>query len=183
MLNTRIITPKHQINVRLASLLGSVALAFICTAPVYADTQIQLTSPILGGSVVSLMSYSQNASSNANTAGRNATAVCGQVAITKLIDKSSPTFLKAVLTSLQIQDMTITFSELSAERPFTYYTVRLQNVVATSITQSDSTFSIIVEQIVLSANRFQYAFTGQNPDGGSSGEIKFGFNCATQTAF
>ena len=182
MANTRIVTQKHQANARLASLLGSAALVLICTAPAYATTQILLTSSRLAGSIP-LTSYSQNASSNANNAGKNIAAVCGQVTITKLIDQSSPLFVKAVLVQQTFPDMTITFSEQTGTTPFTYSTVQLGNVIATSITQSDNTTNIITEQIVLSATQFQFTFIGQNPDGSTSKPVSVGFDCITQSTF
>ena len=182
MVNTRIIAQKHQTNVRRASLLGSVALAVICTAPAYAATQIQLTSSKLA-EVIPLTSYSQNASSNANSAGKNIAAVCGQVTITKLIDQSSPIFLGAVLSVQTFPDMTIIFSQgtSSITPPFTYYTVQLGNVIATSITQSDNANNIITEQIVLSASQFRFTFFEQKPDGTTGPAVSFGFDCITQT--
>jgi len=119
-------------------------------------------------------------SSSANIAGKNVTAVCGQVTITKLVDQSSPTFLKAVLGLQTFPDMTITFSEESGTTPFTYYTVELANVTATSITQSDNTTNIITEQIVLSASQFRFTFFGQKPDGTASPPVFFNFDCITQ---
>src|SRR5215470_13771148 len=152
----------------------------ICTAPAYATTQIQLTSSKLA-EAIPLTSYSQNASSNANTGGKNIAAVCGQVTITKLVDPSSPIFLRAVLSVQTFPDMTITFSEGTGTMPFTYYTVQLGNVIATSITQSDNTTNIITEQIVLSASQFRFNFFEQKPDGTTGPPVTFGFDCITQT--
>jgi len=219
MLNTRIITQEHQVNtgaepmkpyhhfryliaedirrpLRLASLLGIVVLAFICTAPAYAGTtQILLTSPFFDGGIpLTLTSYSQNASSSGNgqntspsgnPAGRNVPGVCGQVTITKLIDRTSPLFLQYVLAgNTVIPQLTISFSQQSGTTlPFTYYTIMLENVFPTSITQSDNTTDIITEQIVLSAGRFRFRFFGQNPDGSPRPPVTFGFDCVTQSAF
>jgi type VI protein secretion system component Hcp len=190
MLNTRYITQKHQVNVRLAPLLGLVALASICTAPAYADTRIWLTWPgIIGPSNVvghvgdiPLTSYSQNASNGGAPASVAVPgAVCGQVTITKLVDKTSPIFLAHVLKANADPQMTITFEVQNGTTTFPYYTVQLQNILPTSITQSDSTTDIITEQIVIKALRFRYTFSGQNPDGSLSEPVQFAFNCATQT--
>lgn len=178
---------------RLASLLGSVAPAFTCTAPAYATTLIWLTVPNrIGPSTVAghlgdipLTSYSQNASNNLNAsnglAGRGV-SVCGQVTITKLIDRTSPIFLRYVLMgNFVFPRMTISFEQQNATTTMTYYTVDLENVVPTSITQSDSTSDIITETIVLSAQRFRFSFfDAQNPDGSiSPGTTGFSFNCTT----
>jgi type VI secretion system Hcp family effector len=175
---------KHQAKMRLASLLGILALAFICTAPAYAATQIQLSSRSLPGPIT-LTSFSQNASSpvNKGNGAQAAAAVCGQVTITKLIDQASPLFLQAVLGGSTINQLKIDFSQATSPTtpPFTYYTILLDFAKATSITQSDNSNNIISEQIVLTASRFHYHFFGQNPDGTIGSEVLFGFDCATQT--
>src|SRR5262245_16052129 len=105
---------------RLASLLGSVALGFICTAPAYAGTtQILLTWPSFPD--IPLTSYSQNASNGGvPTRGGASGSVCGQVTITKLVDRSSPIFLGLVLTgNTLIPRLTINFSQQNGTTPFT----------------------------------------------------------------
>jgi type VI protein secretion system component Hcp len=157
-------------TLRLASLFGSVALAFICTAPAYAATQIFLTWPgILGPSQVighvgdiPLTSYSQNASNNGGV------SVCGQVTFTKQIDSTSPLFLGMVLKGTTSPQATVTFASQNGGTETTYYTVDLRNVIPTSITQSDSAGDVITEQIVLSARAFRFTYTTQLPNGGMS---------------
>jgi type VI protein secretion system component Hcp len=107
-------------------------------------------------------------------------SVCGQVVITKLVDKTSPIFLAHVLRANADPKVTITFEVQNGSTVFTYYTVVLRNVLPTSISQSDNTNDIVTEQIVLKAQAFEYQFSGQNPDGSFSGFFGFRFDCATQ---
>ena len=174
----------------LASLLSIVVLAFICATPAYADTRIWLNAfNIVGPSQVvghvgdiPLTSYSQNASNGGVPARGGVTgSVCGQVTITKLVDNTSPIFLGQILKASLIPRLTITFEQQNGTTVFPYYTVVLETVLPTSMTQSDSTTDIITEQIVLSAQVFRFKFDGQNPDGSLGQPVSFGFDCARQT--
>jgi len=164
-------------------LLTTIALLCL-TAPAYATQQIiTMTSPSFS-TPITITSYSQNATAPANkgNAAATATAVCGQVAVTKLIDTNSPILLQEVLSGTPIKQILITFAQQSGDNnPFTYYTVLLQNVTMLSITQSDSIESIIREQVAFTATRFKFTFFGQNPDGSSAPGVAFGFDCGTQT--
>jgi type VI protein secretion system component Hcp len=162
---------------RLASLLGSIALTFIY-GPAYAEMQLFLTWPgVTGPSIVAghvgdipLTSYSQNASNNGGIA-------CGQVAITKQIDQTSPRFLGMVLTSKTAAQATVTFAQQTATTTTTFYTVVLRNVFPTSITQSDNTNGTVVETILLSATAFAVEFIQQLPDGSTGARTRFAFDC------
>jgi type VI protein secretion system component Hcp len=72
--------------------------------------------------------------------------------------------------------VTITFAKSAQET--TFYTVKLRNVVVTSITQSDDPGpGKIAETIVLSAAQFEFTFTPQLPNGSFGTPVRFGFDC------
>jgi type VI protein secretion system component Hcp len=72
--------------------------------------------------------------------------------------------------------VTITFAKSAQET--TFYTVKLRNVVVTSITQSDDPGpGKITETIVLSAAQFEFTFTPQLPNGSFGTPVRFGFDC------
>jgi type VI secretion system secreted protein Hcp len=177
---------------RLASLLGGVALSLSWGATAQAATDLFLTWPgIVGPSNVQghlgdieLISYSQNASNTATVVGGTGTgagagkAVCGEVTITKRIDSTSPIFLGKVLSgSPTAGPVTVTFAKSAQDT--TFYTVSLRKVIATSITQSDSTGpERITETIVLLASQFVFTFTPQLPNGSFGTPVTFGWDCA-----
>ena len=136
-------------TLRLAVLLGGMALGLSWTTTARAATDLFLTWPgIFGPSQavnhkgdIELVSYSQNASGPGVSGNKTTPAVCGQITIKKQVDSTSPVFLGMVLagkvtTSTQ-GPVVFTFvkSGSSAATEITFYTVKLSNVVPTSITQ------------------------------------------------
>jgi type VI secretion system secreted protein Hcp len=185
-------------TLRVAVLLGGVALGLGWTATAQAATNLFLTWPgIIGTSTVQghvgdieLLAYSQNAS---NTPPRNlgggpgggggrggANAICGQINILKRVDSTSPVFLGMVLSgSVTPGPVTVTFANSASTTVNNFYTVSLRNVVPTSITQSDSQGAdAITESIVLTASQFVFTFTPQLPNGSFGTPVTFGWDCA-----
>jgi type VI protein secretion system component Hcp len=168
-------------SMRRASLLGIMALGLTWTTgaqaqllPAAADIFLQWTG-IVGPSKefrgqIDLFSYSQTASINGPS------PVCGAVTITKIVDNTTPTFLRLLFSGAVTSQATVTFVEPAAGgAPATFYTVRLDNVRVISVTQSDSHFtnapSLVIETIVLSATQFRF----------TSGST-FGWDCAANKA-
>ena len=175
-----------------SSLIFGAMLTLSWVGTAHAATDLFLRWPgIVGESAIPghagdiiLKSYSQSAS-NADTAvplvvGKS---VCGQIVITKLIDQSSPHFLGLVLRGTPTTGpVIVTFAKAGLTEP-TYYTVTLNNVVVTSVTQSDSTSGdIITETITLLAAKFSFAFRPQRPDGTFGAPVTFGWDCGTNRA-
>jgi type VI protein secretion system component Hcp len=178
-------------TLRLAVLLGGVALGLGLTTTAQAATDLFLTWPgIVGPSAVQghigdieLASYSQTASNtfHPNTGGGGAgKAICGKITITKHIDSTSPVFLGMVLSErVTAGPVIFTFAKTGVKTDTTFYTVTLRNVVPTSITQSDSTGDdTITETIVLAASQFVFSFTPQMPSGSPGTPVSFGWDCA-----
>jgi type VI protein secretion system component Hcp len=172
-------------NVTAFTIIATVGLAFVLPSQAQAATDLFLTWPgIIGPSTVQghvgdieLTSYSQNAS----IAGGK--SVCGEVTITKRIDKTSPIFLGMLLSGKTTAGpVTVTFAK--SVQDTTFYAVTLHNVLLTSIMQNDNTGSDrLTETIVLSAVRFQFTYTPQLSDGRSGTPVTFGWDCDTNRTF
>jgi type VI protein secretion system component Hcp len=187
-------------TLRLAVLLGGVALGLSLTTGARAATDLFLTWPgIVGTSQVKghqgdieLVSYTQSASNiptspgNGPGTGRTqATPVCGQITIMKRVDQTSPVFLGMVLSgNVTAGPVIFTFAKAGSSTPdTTYYTVSLRKVIPTSITQSDSLGDdAITETIVLAASQFVFTYTPQLANGSSGTPVSFGWDCVTNKA-
>src|SRR5262249_18606738 len=82
-----------------------------------------------------LLSYSQSFSKPPGGAPNPTN--CGAIVVTKLIDRSSPALIGAVLTGTAIPTGQITFRK-SGQTPLEYFKVMMTEVVIESINQSDS---------------------------------------------
>jgi type VI secretion system secreted protein Hcp len=171
-----------------------VALALSCAVPAHAATQLFLTWPgITGNSVAAghvgdtdLLSYVQNASNTfsfGSGGGGAGKSICGQVTVTKHIDSTSPIFLGQVLSEkVTTGPVVITFAKTGEPQDTTFYTVKLHNVIPTSITQSDSQTDVLVETLVIMAQQFQFTFTPQLKDGRPGTPVTFSWDCRTGKA-
>ena len=118
-------------------------------------------------------------------ASRNRTT-CGAISIAKLIDSTSPDFLEWVAKGKVIPKATVYFvsatngSGVSTAR----YTIVLNHVRVTSITQSDAANNAaglgITESISMIAETFQFTYSTQSVDGGAGTPESFGWDCVTE---
>jgi type VI protein secretion system component Hcp len=176
-----------------SALIGGVIAALSWVGAAQAATELFLKWPgIPGDSVVlghrgeiTLNSYSQSASNNDTVvplAIRR--SVCGQIVVSKLLDQSSPHFLGLVLEGkVTAGPVVVTFAKSApAAGPQTYYTVTLNNVLVTSVSQNDSAGDIVSETITLLAGRFSYSVLPQKTDGTAGVPVTFGWDCAANRA-
>jgi type VI secretion system Hcp family effector len=163
MFNSRIIT----------CALAAVVTSYLAVMPAQAQdalriqprfaTQIFLTWPgIVGPSNVPghvgdivLTSYSASIATPSTTAGP---PTHSQVVITKAIDKTSALFFQMAVNGHVTPTVTVTFA--SGPAATTFYTVTLQDVLITSITQSDSPSEIITETITLTYSHISVVLPG-----------------------
>jgi type VI secretion system secreted protein Hcp len=133
-----------------------------------------------------LLSYGQAFTRPAGAPGGGGVppaANCGAITVTKLIDTSSASLIAAVLTARPVPTGVITFRK-TGEAPLEYYTVRLTDVLIHSISQSDvspTDPTTILEQISMSARRFQFEYTPQLADGSLGQTVTFGWDCASNS--
>jgi type VI secretion system secreted protein Hcp len=124
-----------------------------------------------------LLSYSQSFTNPAS--GGGAKANCGTVTVTKLVDKSSPALIGAVLSARNIATAVITFRKAGAA-PLEYYKVTLTEVLLEAIIQTDSSPTdptTILEQVSMSASKFKFEYTPQKADGSFGGVVSFAWDC------
>jgi type VI secretion system secreted protein Hcp len=128
-------------------------------------------------SEIDLLSYSQ---SFTNTGGRAVQANCGAITVTKLIDRSSPHLIGAVLRGNLIPTGVITFRN-DGPPPFEYYKVTLTDVLINVISQTDAAPdpTTILEQISMNARTISFHYTQQSPTGSPGGIVTFSWNCDT----
>ena len=137
---------------------------------------------------INLLSYSQSFTHPAVAGGAGGGSAtgrtnCGEVRVTKVVDRSTPALISRVVTGKHIQKAVITFRK-SGEQAFEYYTVTLTDVVFTAITQSDASgdSATILEQLSMSAARFKFDYKPQKADGSAAGTLSFGWDCAANKA-
>lgn len=136
-----------------------------------------------------LLSYTQsftNPGSAAGGGGGGAGKVsCGDVKVTKLVDKASPFLIAGVATGKHYSKAVITFRK-AGKAQIEYYTVTLNDVLLDAITQTDASptdATTILEQVSISAAKFQFEYKPQNPDGSVGAGVKFGWDCARNVKF
>jgi type VI protein secretion system component Hcp len=180
-----------------ALLVGGAGLAAV--SPSFANS-IFLKLPNVTGPVTNrvflgdilLHAYSQGFTDPATAAtggsgGAGAGKVsCGAISIVKSIDSTSPDFLRYVTMGTNIPSATIYFVGSAASSIQTVpYTITLTNVHVTSIVQGDTASNTsglgITENISMVAERFQFSYRPQNPDGSLGAAEMYGWNCATNS--
>jgi type VI secretion system secreted protein Hcp len=123
-----------------------------------------------------LLSYSQ---SFTHPDGAGGIANCGAIRVSKMIDKSSPALIKAVLTARNIPQAVITFRK-PGTAPFEYYKVTLTNVIIQAITQSDRSPDRIVEDVTLISGGFRFEYFLPTATGASTPVTLF-WDCVRNT--
>lgn len=185
----------YMIKLKLAVVMGAaLALASIAGAEAAAQ-QIFLKFPGLPGASTqkghegeiiltgfSTTDYVTIASSGGG--GGAGKPVCGQVSILKPLDMTGPQFLALLFKGRQTAGpVTITFETTSGNAPYDYYKIDLQDVLVTSISQSDPQDNGVNETIVLHADRFKYTYYPTTADGRPGAPVVFGWDCLTNRAF
>jgi type VI secretion system secreted protein Hcp len=130
-----------------------------------------------------LLSYSQSFTQPASAGG--GIANCGVVKVTKVIDRSSPALIGAVLTARNIPTAVITFRN-SGAAPFEYYKVTLTDVVIQAITQTDASptdSTTILEQISIIGTTFKFEYTLPTATGSPGVPVVFAWDCAKNMSF
>ena len=186
-------TPKSKV-VRFSALATIlVASGLAVSRPAAAAEEIFLRlDGIVGGATAAghaneivVSSYSQAFSNppSAATGGGGASAgkvKCGEIIVTKNIDKSSPKLIAAVVTGNHIATGDIKFDSTRGNGMLVEsYHVALTDVVVTDIAQMDHTPQGVMEQVTLSARQFTFTFTPTTNGGGAGGKIIFSVDCST----
>jgi type VI secretion system secreted protein Hcp len=179
-------------------LAGTLAAASIAPSTAAADiflrledTQGNLTIP--GESVdakhkgeIDILSYSQSfknpVSSTTGTGADTGKVTCGEITVLKNIDKSSPKLIQEVVTGKHIDKAILTFRSVG-RAALEYYVVSLDDVLVTSIDQTDQNNPArIFERVTLNAAQFKFSYQQQKADGQLLPAVQFEFNCRTNKA-
>lgn len=140
---------------------------------------------------IDVLSYSQSFTNPASASERSAVGAsagrvnCGDVKVTKEIDRSSPSIIGAVATGKHIPKAVITFRK-AGENLIEYYKVTLTDVLIDSINQIDASAldsARILERISISSSRFEFEYRPQKADGSVGEAVTFGWDCAANRAF
>jgi type VI protein secretion system component Hcp len=135
-----------------AAVLG--ALGWIAAGSnAFATQTITLTIP--GVHSIQLISFSTSASNTATGPGTSGKAVCGRVVVTKNIDNDSYLFLSDLFRGSVTHTMTITFDDNGRVD----YTLQLDDVIVTQVSQSDAiSLSQLTESVEFLAAKYVYTF-------------------------
>jgi type VI secretion system secreted protein Hcp len=179
-------------------LVAVLSSSFAFTESTQAATDIYLKlSTIAGDSLsnthkdeIDVLSYSQSVqrpvtnSTNVNNTHTNKVS-CGQISIQKYLDKSSPFLIGAVFSGRHIPSGQISFDK-AADGPgviVDYYQIILNDITVTSVQQSNSNASAVVETVTLNAAKIEVLYRPQQPDGAYGAAEKFNIDCATERAY
>jgi type VI secretion system secreted protein Hcp len=198
MIHTSYISPVTQCAAHLKAVaktsILAATLSVVCAANAFAGADLFLKFPnVIGDSTrrghegdIELKSFATNAFNNVNIApGGGVTpsrGVCGQVVVTKMIDRASPRLLGLLFTGRRTAGpVTVTFETQVGDSVLDFYKVDLTEVFVSNITQNDSEPDIIKETVTLIARSFVYTYMEQAADG-SLHPVKFGWDCALNRA-
>jgi type VI secretion system secreted protein Hcp len=190
-------------NKRIALHATTLALFLAAAGPSSAATDIflNITDPTgfageaTAGSFkgdIQLLSYSQSFDDTTTVAtgtggGAAGKFSCGVVKFTKRIDKSSPEFIKAVMTGERIKTAVVYFADTTGNGTLrTDYSVALVDARVTSVSQSDASPAELVESVSLEASQFTVHYVPAGKAGGagsSSGAVEFHVDCIGKGVF
>jgi type VI secretion system secreted protein Hcp len=106
-------------------------------------------------------------------------ADCGAITVQKLLDRSSPALIGAVLSGKVIPNGVITFRK-EGNPPLEYYKVTLTDILIQSISQTDASPTdptTILEQVSMSVGKFKFEYVMQGPTGGTQEGVTFSWDC------
>jgi len=135
---------------------------------------------------IDILTYTQSFKNSVpdTTGGGGGTGkvTCGDVTVTKNIDKSSPLLIKAVTTGEHIKKAVLTFRTVG-KRDVEYYTVTMKDVLITSIDQTDQNNPArIFERVQINAAAFKFHFVPQDRAGAPGTPVEFEFDCKANKA-
>jgi type VI secretion system secreted protein Hcp len=175
----------------LAGALATAAAASIAMpVPALAETFLRLDG-IEGESTdekhkneIAILSFTQSWINSTTISGAGKGRVqCGAITLMKNIDKSSPVLVKKTIEGKHVPSGQITFRTEGGQAT-EYYTIKLNEILITEVTQSDLADSArIIEKVVLNARRFEYEYKPQDGTGGAGGTVKAGYDCATTQVY
>lgn len=133
---------------------------------------------------IDILSYTQSFSNSGTIGGGGALGrvTCGAVTVSKGIDRSSPAIIQLAVTGRHVKTAVVTF-RVVGENPVEYYKVTMDDVLVTSINQSDSADPArIVESVSMLAAKFKFEYRPQRSDGSLGAWVTTAYDCTKGTA-
>jgi type VI secretion system secreted protein Hcp len=166
----------------LACVFGAVLLVITASAGA-ADIFLKLEG-IPGDSTneahkdeIEVISFSLGFSNDVRLGSARSPGECGDLTLTKTIDRSSPRLLAAVMTGRHMSKGVLSFTASVGEQPADYYVLNLSEILVTGLRQADSNGATRVsEQVTLSARGYEFVFRTQQANG-TFIEQKFNWDC------
>jgi len=166
----------------LARVFGAVLLAITASAGA-ADIFFKLEG-IPGDSTneahkdeIEVMSFSLGFSNDVQFASPRSPGECGDLTLTKTIDRSSPRLLAHVMLGRHISTGALSFTASTGEQPLDYYVLNMREILVKALRQADANGGTrVVEQVTLSARNYEFVFRTQQANGTFT-EQKFGWDC------
>jgi type VI secretion system secreted protein Hcp len=135
-----------------------------------------------GFSAMDTLNLATAAAGGGGGAGRSR-PVCGQVTVTKNVDRASPKLLALMFTGVTTTGpVKISFANTGDGGGQDFYQVEIFNAIVDSVAQTDSNASIITESVQIHGDRFRWTFNAQGGDGGVT-PFSFGWDCRANRAF
>ena len=115
------------------------------------------------------------------TGGAPCSGKSGRFIFNMVINKSLPLLKKALFSTEHLTSIDIIFRKPGSSTPFTYYKIRLENVIVTHITDAADLINSVKNQVELDAARFGWTYIYQSANGGTDTPIKFGWDIISNT--
>jgi type VI protein secretion system component Hcp len=182
-----------------ALVTGSICLG--TALPALAGNLIYLHIPGVTGDVqdkgfqgdIRLTSYSQAFTStytgNGNGGGGGAgKTTCGAITFQKSVDDTSEFFLSHVVQGTEFAHATVDFVHAGGSAETAPYTVTLGELRVTSVSQGDNSTTTaatlgVQETVTVVAQTFEFSYRTMNADGSEGAQMKFNWNCRTNSRF
>jgi type VI secretion system secreted protein Hcp len=112
---------------------------------------------------------SQTGSMHVGGGGGSGKVNVQNLTVTKWVDKATPTLMKYCCNGKQMKDAVLVVRK-AGEKPLEYVTIKMENVIITSIT-SDVTGGEdkLTEKVILNFAKFHYEYQPQKDDGSKDG--------------
>ena len=103
---------------------------------------------------------------------------CPSLTVFKNLDKASPVLMKKLAQGVHIPQAVLSVQR-SAGEPVDYYTLTMDEVYVSEVTQASEDTGRLSDKVVFTARRYTFEYRVQNPRGDSPSVVKFGWDCVT----
>lgn len=169
--------------------IGALAFALTAGSAVHAETYLCIGEipgdvNVMGEDCIQVIGFAERLSVEQPPPGSSSPVrEFGPIRVVKRIDRTTPVLSVITATGAVFDEATLKFVRQCDGDSVTYYEVRLRNgVVVTSISATAGE-DIPTEQVSLSFNKIQWAYTPVNDDCSAEAEIARGWNLETNAEY